>query len=170
MSTSANEKAGLSGWKSGSWYFLPPGGATSTVVHLDPTRILPELRYPGYLYPEPYEPGLKPASDYKLIRRFRLSRQCRGSCLDFRLPTGTLRLADYLGRARSDWQLIIGDPSANYNPTTPFPDYCMTKKCASCDKIVIFWPILYRPVRRGGSLGANEPPFEMWLQMIRLQL
>ena len=30
-----------------------------------------------------------------------------------RLATGTLRLADYLGRARSDWQLIIGDPSAN---------------------------------------------------------
>ena len=45
---------------------------------------------------------VKPASDYKLIRRFRLSRRCRGSCLNFRLPTGTLRLADYLGRARPD--------------------------------------------------------------------
>ena len=33
----------------------------------------------------------KPASDYQLIRRFRLSRRrCRGSCLDFRLPTGTI--------------------------------------------------------------------------------
>ena len=57
--------------------------------------------------------GLKPASDYKLIRRFRLSRRCRSRCRDFRLATGTLRLADYLGRARSDRQLIIGDPSAN---------------------------------------------------------
>ena len=56
---------------------------------------------------------IKPASDYKLIRRFRLSRRCRSSCRDFRLATGTLRLADYLGRARSDWQLIIGHPSAN---------------------------------------------------------
>ena len=37
---------------------------------------------------------VKPASDYKLIPRFRLSRRCRGSCRDFRLPTGTLRLAD----------------------------------------------------------------------------
>ena len=37
---------------------------------------------------------LKPASDYKLIRRFRLSRRCRSSCRDFRLATGTLRLAD----------------------------------------------------------------------------
>ena len=32
---------------------------------------------------------------------------------DYSLATGTLRLADYLQRARSDWQLIIGDPSAN---------------------------------------------------------
>ena len=31
------------------------------------------------------------------------------------LTTGTLRLVDYLGRAHSDWQLIIGDPSANYS-------------------------------------------------------
>ena len=60
-----------------------------------------------------HNPSLKPASDYKLIRRFRLSRRCRSSCRDFRLATGTLRLADYLGRARSDRQLIIGDPSAN---------------------------------------------------------
>ena len=28
---------------------------------------------------------VKPASDYKLIRRFRLSRRCRSSCRDFRL-------------------------------------------------------------------------------------
>ena len=56
---------------------------------------------------------LKPASDYKLIRRFRLSRRCRSSCRDFRLAIGTLRLADYLRCVRSDWQLIIGDPSAN---------------------------------------------------------
>ena len=48
------------------------------------------------------EYSVKPASDYKLIRRFRLSRRCRSSCRDFRLATGTLRLADYLRRARSD--------------------------------------------------------------------
>ena len=47
MSTSANEKAGQSGRKSGSLYFFsPPGGVTGTVVHrLDATQILPELRY-----------------------------------------------------------------------------------------------------------------------------
>ena len=45
---------------------------------------------------------VKPASDYKLIRRFRLSRRCRSSCRDFRLATGMLRLSDYLRRARSD--------------------------------------------------------------------
>ena len=69
-------------------------------------------------------PDLKPASYYKLIQRFRLSRRChdavttlsrrcRSSCRDFRLATGTLRLVDYLRRARSDYQLIIGDPPAN---------------------------------------------------------
>ena len=47
----------------------------------------------------------KPASDYQLIRRVCLSRRCRGSWREFRLPTGMLRLADYLERARSDWQL-----------------------------------------------------------------
>ena len=43
---------------------------------------------------------IKPASHYKLIRRFRRSRRCCGSCCDFRLTTGTLRLAD--ARAQTD--------------------------------------------------------------------
>ena len=50
---------------------------------------------------------VKPASDYQLKPRVRLPRRCRGSCRDFRLPTGTLRLADYLGRTRSDSGLEI---------------------------------------------------------------
>ena len=45
---------------------------------------------------------LKPASDYKLLRRFRLSRRCCGSCRDFRLTPGMLRLADHLERTCSD--------------------------------------------------------------------
>ena len=43
---------------------------------------------------------VKPASHYKLIRRFRRSGRCCGSCRDFRLTTGTLRLAD--ARAQTD--------------------------------------------------------------------
>ena len=76
---------------------------------------------------------LKPASHYKLIRRF------RGSCRDFRLTTGTLRLAD--AHAQTDnW---IGDPSAKTKPATHFPDHCMTNKCPACDNILNFRPILY---------------------------
>ena len=93
--------------------------------------------------------AIKPASDYQLIRRVRLSWRCRGSWRDLRLPTGALRLADYLGRARSDWQLKIGNLQDSYgsgvkktNPTTPLPDHCMNKKCASCDQIVNVRPIL----------------------------
>ena len=83
-------------------------------------------------------PQLKPASHYKLIRRFRRSRRCCGSCRDFRLTTGTLRLAD--ARAQTDnW---IGDPSAKTKPATPFPDHCMTKKCPACDNILNFRPIM----------------------------
>ena len=82
---------------------------------------------------------VKPASHYKLIRRFRRSRRCCGSCRDFRLTTGTLRLAD--ARAQTDnW---IGDPSAKTKPATPFPDHCMTKKCPACDNILNFRPILF---------------------------
>ena len=82
---------------------------------------------------------VKPASHYKLIRRFRRSRRCCGSCRDFRLTTGTLRLAD----ARAQTDIWIGDPSAKTKHATPFPDHCMTKKCPACDNILNVRPTLY---------------------------
>ena len=92
---------------------------------------------------------LKPASHDKLIRRFRLSRRCCGSCRDFRLATGTLRLAD-------NW---IGDPSAKTKPATPFPDHWMTKKCPTCDKIVNFRPILYVNKAHHYPLSLRKPTY-----------
>ena len=66
-------------------------------------KIMDDLLFQNrFLLVQNPQESLKPASDYKLIRRFRLSRRCHSSCRDFRLATGTLRLADYLRRARSD--------------------------------------------------------------------
>ena len=83
------------------------------------------------------------------LRRVCLSRRCRGFCHDSRLLTGyaqTSRLfwtcALRLTTESAIRPLAIKAVARKTNPTTPLPDHCMTKKCASCDIIVNFRLIL----------------------------
>ena len=115
------------------WYQHTYSGPQSPPTPPHTTLRADHLIQPAWVNP------LNPASHYKLIRRFCRSWRCCGSCRDFRLTTGTLRLAD--ARAQTDnW---IGDPPAKTKPATPFPDHCMTKKCPACDNMLNFRPILY---------------------------